>query len=310
MTEVVSIDSCSKKICCIVNPQAANKKWKRKKSLKKHIQENLPCYFAYSQKNKQHTIELTKKLCLEHNIIVAVGGDGTIADVIQGIIEAEKGKEILLGILPLGSGNAFRKSLKIPKNLKKALNIIKEGKTREIDLILIEGKTAGFASVGATAEVTQKKYNHKIPGLFGHLYAGRILLSIPKKESEIELIDGLDDNGEAFDKKILRLSLFDCVVGKTSHFGYGWKMAPLAKVDDGFLDVTIFETSGKKYILFFPLIYLGLFQKSQKHFKAKGLIIRSEKLHVQYNGEMIGERNEVRMEVLPRALKVISPEKA
>lgn len=297
----------SKKICCIVNPQAANKKWERRKTIKKYIEENLPCELIDSHQSKSHTIELSKRLCLDQDIIVAVGGDGTVADVIQGIIDARKEEEVFLGILPLGSGNAFRKSFGIPKNLKKALNTIKTGKTRKIDLIDVEGKTAGFASIGATAEVTQKKYDHKIPGFFGHLFAGRILLSIPKKDIELELIDGLDDRGENFDKKILSLSLFDCVVAKTSHFGYGWKMAPEAKADDGFLDILLFETSGKKYLLFFPLIFTGLYQKTLKHFKAKKIIARGKELYVQYNGEMLGVRDEVQMQVLPRALKIISP---
>ncbi len=302
-----ALPSCSKKICCIVNPQAARKKWERKKSLKKYIQENLPCELVDSHQSKEHTIELSKRLCSDQDIIVAVGGDGTIADVIQGIIDARKGKEVLLGILPLGSGNAFRKSFKIPKNLKRALSIIKNEKTREIDLIKVEGKTAGFASIGATAEVTQKRYDHKIPGFFGHLYAGRILLSIPRKNVELELFDGMDENRENFDKKILRISIFDCVVAKTSYFGYGWKMAPMAEVDDGYLDITIFETSGKKYLSLFPLVFFGLYQKTQKHFKAREIIVRGKELYVQYNGEMLGLRDEVRMQVLPRALKIISP---
>ncbi len=302
-----ALPSCSKKICCIVNPQAARKKWERKKSLKKYIQENLPCELVDSHQSKEHTIELSKRLCSDQDIIVAVGGDGTIADVIQGIIDARKGKEVLLGILPLGSGNAFRKSFKIPKNLKRALSIIKNEKTREIDLIKVEGKTAGFASIGATAEVTQKRYDHKIPGFFGHLYAGRILRSIPRKNVELELFDGMDENRENFDKKILRISIFDCVVAKTSYFGYGWKMAPMAEVDDGYLDITIFETSGKKYLSLFPLVFFGLYQKTQKHFKAREIIVRGKELYVQYNGEMLGLRDEVRMQVLPRALKIISP---
>lgn len=299
--------SLSQKISCIVNPQAANKKWQRRKNLKKYLERNLACDLIDFHKSKQHTIELARKLSLDHDIIVAVGGDGTVADVIQGIIEAQTEKKVLLGILPLGSGNAFRKSLGIPKSLKKALNVIREGKTREVDLIMIEGKTAGFASIGATAKITQKKLQHKIPGLFGHLSAGRMLFTLPRKESEIELIDGLDDKGEHFEKKILSLKLFDCVIGKTNYFGYSWKIAPKAKIDDGFLDVTLFETNGIKYLLFFPLIYFGLYQKTQKHFKARKMIVRGENLPIQYNGEFLAERNEVQMKVLPQALRIIIP---
>jgi len=64
-----------------------------------------------------------------------------------------------------------------------------------------------------------------------------------------------------------------------------------------------------KYYLFFSLIYLGFYQRTQKHFKAKKMIIRGKDLPVQYNGEFLGIRDEVTFNVLPRALKVISSKK-
>ena len=297
------------KISCIVNPQAANKKWLRRKRTRQFLMRNLRSDVIDFQKSKKQTIELAQRLSQDHDIIVAVGGDGTIADIVQGIIDGRKEQDVMVGILPLGSGNAFRKSLRIPKNMRKALKIIQEAYTRKIDLIMIEKKAAGFASIGATARVTQEKLKHKIPGLFGHLLAGRIILSFPKKEVEIELMDGYDDQGKHFNIKRLKLKLFDCVIGKTSYFGYSWRIAPEAKIDDGLLDITLFETSGVKYLLLFPLIYFGIYQRSQKHFKAKQMIIRGKHLPVQYNGEFLAERNKVRVDVFPKALSIITSKK-
>ena len=305
----VSPNSLPLKISCIVNPQAANKKWRRRKRTRQFLMRNLQSEIIDFQESKEQTIELAQKLSQDHDIIVAVGGDGTIADVVQGVIKARKEEEVIVGILPLGSGNAFRKSLRIPKNVRKAVRIIEEAHTRKIDLIMIERKAAGFASIGATARVTQEKLKHKISGLFGHLLAGRIMLTLPKKEVEIELKDGYDDQGEHFHKKALKLKLFDCVIGKTNYFGYSWRIAPKAKIDDGLLDITLFETSGVKYFLFFPLIYFGLYQRSQKHFKAKQMTVRGKHLPVQYNGEFLAERNEVHIEVLPKALSIITSKK-
>ncbi|UCC38213.1 MAG: hypothetical protein JSV96_10180 [Candidatus Aminicenantes bacterium] len=299
-------NSTDQKFFFVVNPQAANRKWARRKKLRNHIQDNWPGEIIDIQGSKRDTIEKTKEMSLAQTTIVAVGGDGTVADVIQGIIEAQKGKKTLLGILPFGSGNAFRKSLGIPKNVKKAMNLLHEGSIHEIDLIHLEGKTAGFASVGATAKVTEVKLQHKIQGLFGHILASRILFTFQREEREIELIDGIDDSGEHFDKKILNIRFLDCVVGKTNYFGYSWKIAPKAKIDDGFLDITLFETSGLKYLLCFPLIYFGFYQRTQRHFKAKKMIIRGHNLPVQYNGEFLGSKDRIEFKVLPRALKVIA----
>lgn len=295
------------KISCIVNPKAANKKWKKNKFLRNYLYNNFPGEIIDSHEGKANTINAAKNLSLRKDIIVAAGGDGTIADVIQGIIQSGRANDILLGVIPLGSGNAFRKSLGIPKNAKKSLRLIGNGKPREIDLIDIDGTIATFASIGATAQVTLKKLQHKTPGILGHILASRIMLKLTPKEQEIELIEGIEDSGKSFDHKFLKLMVFDSIIGKTKHFGYSWKIAPKAKIDDGYIDITFFEISGWKYLLFFPSIYIGFFQRKQKHFKAKRIVIKGKNLAIQYNGELLGVKNKIEMKVLPRAIKVITP---
>jgi len=300
----------SLRAACIVNPQAASQKWLRRKSIRRQLLEIFQDKVIDYHQSKQQTIEIAKSLSQNHDLLVIAGGDGTIADVIQGVLDAGREKDVLLGILPLGSGNAFRKSLRIPKSLGKALRVISEPHTREIDLIIIEGKAAGFASIGATAKVTKEKLEHNIPGLFGHLLAGKVLLTLSRKEVEVDLFDGIDDRGKHFKRKSLKLKMFDCVIGKTNYFGYSWKVAPKARIDDGFLDITFFETRGITYLLFFPLIYFGYYQKSQRHFKARKMILRGEGLPIQYNGEFLDIKDCVQAKVMPRALKIIVSKKA
>ena len=299
----------SENAACIVNPAAARNKWKRRKRLRGYLEKNLPCEIIDDYLQKENIIATAKKQSLEQKIIVAVGGDGTIAHIIQGIIDSSRANEVLLGIITFGSGNAFRKSLRIPKNAKKALQNLYEGEVREIDLIDIEGKMAGFASFGATARVSHKKLQYKIPGLIGHLLASRILVGMPRKPYEIELYDGITDTGEPFDRKSLNLRLLECVIGKTRHFGYSWNAAPLAGIDDGYLDITFFETSWFKFSICFPLNYLGLLQRTQKHFKAKKMIVRANHIPLQYNGEYFEAKGEITIKVQPRALKIIGPKK-
>ncbi len=300
----------SKKVICMINPYAANKKWQRNALLRKYLQKHLPGKIIDNPEDKAYTVETVRKLCKDHDIIVAAGGDGTIADVIQGIKESGRMKNVALGIVPFGSGNAFITSLGIPRNVARAIKIIKEGKTREIDLIDIEGKAAAFASVGATAQVLVEKLQHNIPGFFGHLLASRIMLNLANYEQEIEIYDGIDDSGREFSHKSLKLKVFDCVLGKVSHFGYNWKVAPEAKIDDGYIDITLFEISGGRYLLYFPSIYFGTFQKTQKHFKAKRIVLRGRDLPIQYNGELFGIQDKVEIKILPCALKIISPAKS
>ncbi len=298
-----------KKIACIINPSAANRKWKRRKLLRRYLKKNLPGQIFDSHENKTYTIETAKKLSGDNDIIIVAGGDGTIADVIQGILASETRKDIALGIIPLGSGNAFSKSLGIPKNVKKAVKLIKEGQVREVDLLEIEGTQAAFGSIGAIAQITKEKQDRDIPGLWGHIYAAKIMPRLPQKEQEVELINGLDDSGKPFDRMVLRLKALDCIVSKTKHFGYGWRVAPKAEIDDGYIDIVFFEMSGLKYMLLFPLIYFGILQRMQRHYKVKKILFRGKNLCIQYHGEILDTKDQIEVEVLPRALKIIMPKK-
>jgi diacylglycerol kinase family enzyme len=268
----------------------------------------LPGRIIDTHQDKSTTIRAAQKLCEDHDIIIAAGGDGTIADVIQGLIECGNRQRVALGIIPLGSGNAFRKSLGIPKNVRRAISCIKKGKTRKIDLLEIEGTWAAFGSIGASAQVTHEKLKKDIPGLWGHIYASKIMRKLEVKEQEVEMIDGVDDSGQHFENMKMNLNALDCVVAKSKHFGYGWRAAPKAQLDDGYVDVSFLEMSGLKYMILFPLIYLGIFQRTQKHYKAKKVIFRGKNLAMQYHGELWGIKDEIEVKVRPKALKVIVPQ--
>ncbi len=299
-----------KKFVCIINPNAANKKWRRKKSLRRYLKDNFPGPIIDNQTDKSRTVRMTRQLCKDFDIIVAAGGDGTVADVIQGIVDSENQKDITLGIIPLGSGNAFCRSLGIPLNIRKAIRIIQEGEIKVIDLLEIEGETrAAFSSIGASAEVTHEKLKKNIPGLWGHIFASKIIPKLPLKEQEIELIEGLNEDGTPFERLTVNLQALDCVVSKSKHFGYGWKAAPKAELDDGYVDIVLFEMRGLTYMIFFPLIFFGLLQRKQRHYKAKKVLFKGNNLMMQYHGEVWGIKDRIEVKVLPRALQIIVPRK-
>lgn len=296
-----------KKISCIINPAAANHKWKKHKKIRTYLERHIPGQIFDSYQDKADTIQKAKVLSQESDVLIAAGGDGTIADVIQGITESKRGKNIALAVLPLGSGNAFRKSLGISLSVRKSLQLIEHGQKKEIDLIDIEGHTATFGSIGATAQITDKKNQHNIPGLWGHLKAGLIMFKLPQKEFNVELFAGVDENGVSFENKSISIHALDCVFGKTNYFGYNWKIAPQAIADDGFIDITFFEITPTQYLFAFPRIYFGTFQKKLKHFKAKKAVFRGRDLHIQYHGEYLGIRDNITLSILPRALTVFVP---
>ena len=295
------------KTACLINPRAANSKWMRRKLLRLYLQKKLPGDIYDSLGDTRTAVEKAVVASRTADVIVAMGGDGTIADTLQGIFEAGKQGEVLFGVIPFGSGNAFRKSFDIPKNPLRAIDRLVEGVPRMIDLMRVNGRVAAFSSVGATARVTEEKLSGKIQGLWGHLVAARRLFDTPTEEKTVELYDGRDDAGRSFATKTLTSNFFDCIVAKTNHFGYSWYIAPEAVVDDGYLDVTLFEMTPLKYALFFPLIYVGLYQRRLRHFKAKRVVISGRNLPIQFNGEVLGFRDRIEFRVLPRAIRMVVP---
>jgi diacylglycerol kinase (ATP) len=291
---------------CLINPRAANSKWMRRKLLRAYLQKKLPgdVYDAFG--DVKTTIEKAVQACRTADVIVAMGGDGTVADTLQGIFDAGKQDEVLFGVIPFGSGNAFRKTFDIPKNPMRAIDRLVEGVARPIDLMEVEGRIAAFSSIGATARVTDEKLSGKIQGLWGHLVAGRRLFDTPAEPKTIELFDGRDEEGP-FEAKTVESKFFDCIVNKTNHFGYSWNIAPEAVVDDGYLDITLFEMTPLKYAVLFPLIYFGLYQRRLRHFKARRAVITGRDLPIQFNGEVMGYRDRIEFRVLPQAIRMVVP---
>jgi len=111
----------------------------------------------------------------------------------------------------------------------------------------------------------------------------------------------VDQKGRQYEHLTLTSSFLDCVIGNSNYFGYSWLVAPQARLDDGFLDIILFEMPPLIYIFLFPLIYLGWVQKKLKHFKAKEVVIKGQDLEVQYNGEYLGPLDSVNIKVLPAA---------
>jgi len=294
------------KTACLVNPRAANSRWMRRKLLRAYLQKRLPGDIYDDLGDVRTTIEKAALASCGAGIIVAMGGDGTIADTLQGIFDAGKQGEVLFGVIPFGSGNAFRKAFDIPLNPLRAIDNLAEGVPRPIDLMEVEGRIAAFASIGATALVTGEKLRGKVQGLWGHVLAGRRLFGTPTEEKVVELYHGRDDDGP-FEKKIVTTSFFDCIVAKTNYFGYNWNIAPEAVVDDGYLDITLFEMGPLKYSLLFPLIYFGFYQRRLRHFKARRIVINGRALPIQFNGEFLGNRDRLEFRVLPRAIRMVTP---
>jgi len=166
--------------------------------------------------------------------IIAVGGDGTINEVVNGIVRSKKSEVVQFGIIPVGGGNDFAKNFHMGSSIEKNLKILLQGYTRSIDVGRIEDNYfINALGLGFDAEVAE--YSNKIRFLNGlPRYMLAILKTLAKlKPRKIRI--------ELDDEKI-NLSILLISIGNGFSTGGGFLITPHAKVDNGYFDICIIKS--------------------------------------------------------------------
>ena len=295
----------------IVNPAAgansSRKKWR-------HIQEVLKArnfHFDYEYTDcTGHAIVLAKEAATQgYNRIIAVGGDGTINEVANGILNSSAAKEISLGIISTGTGSDFIRSIGIPRDFIKACSRVSSQGCLKIDVGIVEYQykgnkarryflnTAGFGLDAAVVEATQKipkQLGGTIPYLLGLIKA---LVTYQNKQAKIT------SGGNVVEQRIVGV-----VVANGGYAGGGMHFAPTARLDDGLLDTLIIDDMRKVELLsVFPRVYNGTHVKlaKVKMGKTTKISIESPDRSLIYaDGELLGEAPAT-FSILPAALKIV-----
>ena len=251
----------------------------------------------------EHGIEIVSRVDFrQYDGIVAGGGDGTIFEVINGYYKNSSSKKLPLGILPVGTGNAFARDLNLHVDRwKEAIKIISKNKTRAVDVgyFRTHGQDYYFMNilgVGFVADVTQTARKLKLLGNVSYTLGGlyrTILLNSDKMRISV---DG---------KLIERACTF--IEVSNTRYTSNFLMAPNAKIDDGRLDLTI---AGKfkrlKLLQSFPKIFTGehIHLEEVETYQATKINIESDTAKVLTpDGELVGI-TPVEIECLPRAIEV------
>jgi diacylglycerol kinase (ATP) len=286
------------RICFIYNPISGAR---RHKGFEDLIRQNLNLkrfdYNLWPSNSAKEAMKLAAAAVKENfDIIVAVGGDGTVNEIIQGIGNAT----VILGIIPIGSGNGLARHLEIPLEADKAIKVINNLNLRTIDLASINGLTfASISGLGFDARVANKYRRLKKRGLYG--YARVVMMEFFRyHESEYTLSFN--------DIKITRKALL-VSIANSNQFGYNMIIAPTAKPDDGLLDIVIL----KKFPLgeiprMIGLLFTGKIDQSSyvESFKTTEVhIARKKAERVNIDGEAIKMGKEIFVRIQPAAIKVI-----
>lgn len=247
-----------------------------------------------------HATELAKEALInQFDVVVAVGGDGTINEVARCLINTTT----TFGIIPSGSGNGLARHLNIPLNFEGALDIINQGHKVKIDTVNINKEVfVSIAGVGFDALVAKHFAKDPNRGFFTYfkIVAARYPNYKPKKYTLI-----LDDH-ETIETEALFISL-----ANSNQFGYNTTIAPDASLNDGMIDVCIVQ---KPFIFEMPLIinllFLKMIHKSKYvniHKAKKVLLIRDKNRVINLDGEPIKLKKDLIAEVNPLSLLVIIP---
>ncbi|MEN6358196.1 MAG: diacylglycerol kinase family protein [Armatimonadota bacterium] len=238
-----------------------------------------------------------------YDLIIAAGGDGTINQVINGIGDIG----IPLGIVPLGTGNVLAHDLGIPiHNTEKALEIIRRGKTRRVDVA--KTNTRRFilmAGLGFDAAVIDS-VSPKVKDVFGTMaYAPAIIEQLVKfTPARFRLTFN--------DKSVYETEAYAVIAANCGTYAYNFKIARQAIFDDGLLDIMVFEAGALTAINLVGQALDTIFQgtiahPSTSYFRAAKVRVESEpSVRMQLDGDLHGESG-VDIEVVPKALSLIVP---
>ena len=248
------------------------------------------------------------------DVVVAVGGDGTVQEVANGLAGSRKA----LGVVPAGSGNDFMRSIALPKELDDALDLITAGKTRQIDLgtIAWSGKDDGNGGncnsghrcfvngvgFGFAASVAARTAD--IANLSGTaLYLVAVLESLRSYRSPVFEVDV---DGARRSSRYLLIG-----VGNGKSIGGGFLLTPNARVDDGRLDICfIDEVSIPRIISLIPSALQGKLHevKEVNVVQGKTIVLRADSpFSVHADGEILGtDLSSVRIGLSGEQLSVIS----
>ncbi len=299
----------------IVNPKAGSgrglKDWPIISNQMYNSGVHFTCLFT---EHKYHAMELTVKAINDgYRNIVAVGGDGTIHEVVNGIFIQKKvpTTEISLAVIPAGTGNDWIRMYGISKTYSEAVRSLAEKRTVLQDVAKVSyyetrvkhtRYMANVAGLGYDAVVNMKYNNLKDEGKYGKWLYLRSAMNTFLRFSPIKFSISTDD------KEYYKGMVFSGAVGIGKYNGGGMQQTPYAAVDDELMDLTIIRKMSKlRIIRNFRLLYSGNIYTIPKviHTQCKKIEIETwPESRIEIDGEAVGT-SPFSFELVPHAIKVV-----
>jgi diacylglycerol kinase (ATP) len=227
--------------------------------------------------------------------VLCAGGDGTLNAVATGLI----GTRIPLGVVPMGSGNGYSRSLGLPQKAEEALWVALTGTPRPMDVGYLNDRPfLGTAGVGFDARVADRFDRSKRRGMIGYL---QIILEEIARAGTVHV--RVTANGRTTETDVLML-----VFCNTREFGNGARISPGSRPDDGVAELKLVS---KPPVGSLPLAFIGLYTNRADRLRYIRSILTAEAQVVQHgtlahlDGEPIAIGHNVRFRLEPHQLPVV-----
>jgi YegS/Rv2252/BmrU family lipid kinase len=241
--------------------------------------------------------------------IIVAGGDGTLSEVVTGLLSAGLGDYAAIGLLPVGTAGDFARGLGEPSDIDASIDRLSNGDTIRVDAGRATYRTddreavtsyfANIASLGLSGDVaelvnrTGKMFGGRLPYLIGALRGVARYRSEPVSIS----VDG---------KRVFEGALAVAAIANGPCFGGGMQIAPNARVDDGAFDWVIVPAMSRPSLLRkIPLLYSGAHLRDPRILHGRGQIVEARTMNgpvrIDVDGESLGALP-ARFELLPGAI--------
>lgn len=260
-----------------------------------------------------HLVELTvQAVATGMRLLVVVGGDGTVHEVVNGLLASGRADDVELAVLPRGTGKDFVRSMRIPSDLGGALEVARSGATRTVDagrarFIAWDGSTqeayfANFGGAGISGAIARKTNDtSKLLGGRLSFFKATIAVFLGWKSAAVTAdVDGTQRTGP----------MFEVLAMNGDYAAGGMWVTPDAEADDGLLDVLLIGDVAKAdFIRTFPKIYRGKHLSHPKIELLRGRCVRVDSdppVPIVLDGEQPGT-TPAQFEIVPGALRLRVP---
>jgi YegS/Rv2252/BmrU family lipid kinase len=282
----------------IINPKSGQQRGESVAHiLEKKLDHSLYDWDVRYTKAPRDATRISKNAAGKMDIVVAVGGDGSVNEVARGLI----GSRSVLGIIPAGSGNGLARHLGIPLRIPAAIETLNECNIRKIDTILINDEISlNAAGVGFDARIAHAYARYVNRGIGS--YVKSVLTEILAYRDRVYKF--------SFDDRCMQEEAFILTFSNSSQYGNNFYISPTAKIDDGLLDVCIVKRCPMWAT---PILALRMINKTidrskyYKRIRCKKLVLDSGKeMEAHIDGEVTTLPDKLEIKVNPHSLRVIT----